>query len=73
MLSDVFISYDLEYVIKKATTRTTIGLIKAKSCNVLLCMLLGCIRRYLKSFLRCKIFNFGYLPSGQPIPSGRAV
>jgi len=50
----VFISYDLKHVSKKAPTPTTVGLIKVKSCNVLLRMLLGCIRSYLKSFLRYK-------------------
>ena len=48
----MFISYDLKHVTKKAPTPTTLGLIKVKSCNVLLRMLLRCIRSYLKSFLR---------------------
>jgi hypothetical protein len=33
------------------TKRTTVSLIKVKSCTALLCMLLVCIRSYLKSAL----------------------
>jgi hypothetical protein len=36
------------------TKRATVFLIKVKSCNALLLMLLVCIRAYLKSVLRLK-------------------
>ena len=51
LIRDVFISYDrLEYLIKKLpvpTKRATISLIKVKSCNFLLRVLLACICSYL--------------------------
>jgi hypothetical protein len=46
-----------EYLIMKppvATKRATVSLIKVKSCNTLLRMLLVCIGSYLKSVLRYK-------------------
>jgi hypothetical protein len=43
------------------------GLIKVKSCNALLCMLMVCIRNYLKSVLGYKFLIFGHLSSGQYI------
>ena len=49
--------WPLEYLIKKPpvpTKRAKISLIKVKSCNALLRMLLVCIGSYLKSFLRYK-------------------
>ena len=45
------------------TKQVTVMLIKVKSCSALLCMLLLCICSYLKSVLRYKFFNFGYLSS----------
>ena len=60
----------LEYLMKKRPVPTkwgTVGLIKVESCNVLLPMLLGCIRRYSKSALRYIFFNFGNLSSGHCI------
>jgi hypothetical protein len=45
------------------TKRATIILVKVKSCNVLLRMLLVCIRRYLKSVLR---YTFSILDTYHP-------
>jgi len=43
------------------TKRATVILIKVKSCNALLRMLLVCIRGHLKSDLRYNFFNFVYV------------
>jgi len=49
----------LEYLIKKPRVlmqRTAVILMKVKSCNALLRMVLICIHNYLKSVLRYKFF-----------------
>jgi len=51
----------IEYLIKKLpvlSKRGTIILIKVKSCNAFLLMLLVCIHSYLKSVLRSVISGF---------------
>jgi hypothetical protein len=53
----IYFVWLLEYVLKKfslPTKRATVILIKVKSCNALLRMLLACILRYLKHVLRYK-------------------
>jgi hypothetical protein len=51
----VYLVWSLEYLIKKPpvpTERAIINLLKVKSCNALLRMILVCNRSYLKSVLR---------------------
>jgi len=57
---------ELEYVIEKSFVlkkRARVIVIKVKSCNTLLHILLVCIRKLSKIISEMKIFNFGCLSS----------
>jgi len=50
----------MEYLLQKPPVpvkQATICLIRIKTCNALLRMLVACIRSYLKTALKCKFLN----------------
>jgi hypothetical protein len=69
-LDKLYFVCPIEYLINKSpvpTKRATISLIKVKSRNSLLRMLLACVRSYIKPVLRYKLLIFLTLSSGHSI------